>query len=71
MRNNCGNNISHLIYKMCSLPFEPMHLDEEDLVYELRLRNIIVDNINNRNLTKLLRECLFKELKGLQNAPMM
>lgn len=54
---------------MSTLPFEPMHLDEEDLMYELRLRNKLIDNGTSRNMTKLLRECLFKELKGLEKAP--
>lgn len=54
---------------MESLPFEPTHLDVEDLAYELKIRNIIIENGTRRTLTKALRECLYKELKGLIKAP--
>lgn len=48
--------------------FEPTHLTEEELNYELKLRNISPTS-NTRNNTKKLRECLIKESKGIYVKP--
>lgn len=50
------------------IAFEPSHLTEEELRYELKIRNIVpVGNL--RSLTKKLREYLIKENKGIFMKP--
>lgn len=50
------------------IAFEPTHLSEEELRYELKLRNITSAG-TTRNLTKKLREHMIKESKGIYLKP--